>query len=604
MSWLSAPLLAATLGAWPTVDYTMELRLDEKEHTVRGQAAISFQNTTQRELKELWFHLYMNAFEHERTVFLRPLPTGATGSRSARSLGRPGGTEIHSLVWREKGPENLWENAAPHSPGDPQDRTDIMVPLPLPLAPGQSMTLDVEFETRLPEIVERSGYAGDFHLVSAFYPKLARLSPSGEFDHFSYHPLAEFAANFGSYQVELDVPESYRIGSTGSFTRLKASGGREVYLSRATRVHDFAFTAWPGFVSEERTVDHVQVKILLPESERRLFPRYFATVAAVLSDNGARYGSYPHPSLTVVHPPRFAAPAGGMEYPQFITTGDLGWPIALGAHALELVTAHELSHQWFQGMLGSNEYREPWLDESLATLAEYRYLERTFGSGSLFSSPVLELSEPAVWRFLGIGGKKPNALLSAPEYGSFEELARTIYARAVLALETIRRVYGPELFDLALRDYSEAHRFGHPTTADFFAALSGRLSPEAVDHLRALLEGASAGYRLANVTSDLTESGYKTRARVELEGSLSLPVQARARFADGRDQIVSLRGSTELTFDHHSPLVELALDPEGSLFIDPNRTNNQYRPSHALRQSGTQSLLGTLVVLLLSGLFG
>lgn len=582
----------------------MEVRLDETEHTVRGRETISFRNTTQREISELWFHLYMNAFEHERTVFLRPLPTGASGSRSNRSLGRPGRTEVHSLVWREQGQGNLWEKAEPHSPGDPQDRTDILVPLPHPLLPGQSMTLDVDFETHLPEIVERSGYAGDFHLASGFYPKLARLSPNGEFDHFSYHPLAEFSANFGSYLVELDVPDHCQIGSTGSLTRLKASGERALYRSTTERVHDFAFTAWPEFISEERVIDGILVKILVPKKEARLFSRYFGTVAAVLSENGTRYGSYPYPSLTVVHPPRFAAPAGGMEYPQFITTGDLGWPIGLGAHALELVTAHELSHQWFQGMLGSNEYREPWLDESLATLAEHRYLEGAFGHGSLFSSPMLELSEPAVWRFLGIGGKKPNALLSAPEYGSFEELARTIYARAVLALETIRRVYGAEAFDRALRDYSETHRFGHPTATDFFAALEGRLPPEGVEHLRALLEGASSGYRWTNVITSEAASGYRTTAQVELEGSLPLPVRARARFADGSSQTISLRGPSDITFDHSSPLVELALDPERSLIIDPDRTNNQYRPAFALRQSGTRSMFGTLVVLLLSGLLG
>lgn len=604
MSWLSARLLAATLGAWPAVDYTMELRLDEHDHTVRGKGTISFQNTSERELPELWFHLYMNAFEHEQTLFLRPLPTSPSGSRSGRSLRQPGGTEVRSLVWREQGPENLWDKAAPHSPGDPQDRTDIAVPLPVPLAPGHSATLDVEFETRLPELVERTGYDGDFHLVSGFYPKLARLSPTGEFDHFSYHPLAEFSANFGSYRVELDVPSHHQIGSTGSLTRLQETGRRASYLSTSERVHDFAFTAWPGFTLEERTIEGVQIRLLLPKNETSLGPRYFATVAAVLAENGARYGPYPHPTLTVVHPPRSAAPAGGMEYPQFITTGDLGWPVALGAHALELVTAHELSHQWFQGMLGSNEYREPWLDESLATFSEHRYLERHFGHGSLFSSPVLELSEPAVWRFMGIGGQKPNAFLTAPEYGSFEELARTIYARAVLALETIRRVYGEELFDLALRDYSEAHRFGHPTTQDFFAALSGRLALDAVDNLHALLEGATAGYRWAHVTTERTSSGYRTSALAELEGSVTLPTVVRGRFADGSAQVISLRGTTRVEFDHASPLVELALDPETTLAIDPDRTNNRYRPSSTLRQSGTQSLLGTLVVLALSALLG
>lgn len=601
---LRAALLATSLSLWPEVNYEMRLRLDADAHLVAGRATVSFTNTSPKELKELWFHLYMNAFRSRETRFMRRSPRGPAGSRSGRDLGRPGAIAIQTLTWAEHGPENLWPSADPHSPGDPQDQTDICLTLPRGIRPGEEVTLAIDFETTLPELVERSGFSEEFHLVSGFYPKLARLSKAGDFDHFAYHPLAEFSANFGTYRVELDVPAAHKLGTSGQVISRRVEGTRAIVETQAERVHDFAWTSWPDFVEEKRTLGQTEVTLLIPKRQPGLARKYFETLTQLFEQYPTLYGPYPHSTLTVVHPPLHASPAGGMEYPRLITTGGIGWLEHLGSHYLELVTAHEFAHQWFQGLLASNEYQSPWLDESLTTLAESRFLEREFGKGGLLSTPFFDVSEIAVWRLGGFDTRVPSALLSAPEYGDFDTLARTIYARAPLALETIRRVYGQAQFDRALLNYATVFRFKHPSSEDFFETFRTTLGEDAVSSLKRLLEGQNGGYRLQGPKTQVLASGrFLTEALVVPEGPVLLTTELEARFTDGQVKNFPVRGETRIRFEHETPLHSLCVDPDRSIVIDQNLANNRFRPAPSKTQLGQKTFLGALFALFLSLLF-
>ena len=100
----------------------------------------------------------------------------------------------------------LWPGADKTTPGDPDDQTDIRVPLPREIRPGESLTLEAAWDAKLPTIVERTGYADDFYMVAQWFPKLSRLEPNGQWRHFPFYHLTEFYADFGTYDVTLDVP--------------------------------------------------------------------------------------------------------------------------------------------------------------------------------------------------------------------------------------------------------------------------------------------------------------------------------------------------------------------------------------------------------------
>src|SRR6187402_3307507 len=147
--------------------YTLEAKLDADQHRVKGKGTIELFNYSSAALHELYFHLYLNAFKNDESLFLRS-PFGA--GRSGQHGSKWGYIDVKRLYARDMEAE-LWPARSAKSPGDPDDETDVRVPLPAPLAPGNSLTLDVEFESQLPEIVERTGYYRDYHFVAQWFPK-------------------------------------------------------------------------------------------------------------------------------------------------------------------------------------------------------------------------------------------------------------------------------------------------------------------------------------------------------------------------------------------------------------------------------------------------
>lgn len=569
----------------PRASYTLRVRLDEKSHALQGSGKIRFESTPDAPTQELWFHLFLNAFKSDRTLFLRG---PSSGGRSGGLQGQPGHIELKSLTSPRYAGVDLWKARDPHSPGDAEDTTDIRVPLPSPLAPGETLELEFEFDATLPELVERTGYDDDFHLIAQWFPKLAKQEVDGSWAHFPFHAFAEFYADFGDYDVELDVPASHVVGSTGAIERLDEKSGRARYRTRAANVHDFAWTSWPGFHVEHRRLGSVDVTLLTPPAARIARRDTWTTLELALPDFQRRFGVYPFPTLTVVHPPSTAGRAGGMEYPTFITTGGLEWTQLLGGRGTELVTVHELGHQWFQGILASDEARYPFLDEGLNSFAELRFLENHFGAGSVVDTPFLRVSRGAVARYSGLGwGAEEVIAQPARDFTSFRALASQVYGRTTLALETLRRVYGTERIDRALSDYTSRFRFRHPGPDDFYDAIEAHVGASARGALVTMLEGrGTVNFRLQSAFTETNHDAAPTRrfttfARVMRSGNLTLPVDLRVHFRDGSSRLFQLPSPdpVELVeFDHASEVSSIIVDPEQKIFIDENLLDNSFYP--------------------------
>src|SRR6185295_12577784 len=170
------------------VDYTLRAVLDVQQHTVHGEGTIAWRNRSSAPVHELFFHLYLNAFKNERTAFLRA-PVGS--GRGTAPVSDWGYIDVRKLVWRDMDGVDLWPGADKTSPGDPEDETDIRVPLPRAVEPGEAITLETAWDAHLPSVVERTGHSGDFHMVAQWFPKIARLEPTGEWRHFPFYHLTE-----------------------------------------------------------------------------------------------------------------------------------------------------------------------------------------------------------------------------------------------------------------------------------------------------------------------------------------------------------------------------------------------------------------------------
>jgi len=582
------------------VDYTLEAKLDPVAHTVHGTGTITWRNTSEAPQSELWLHLYLNAFKNEKSVFLRE-PVGS-GARGSTLPGDWGYIDVRRLALRGDTPEgavDLWPQAELHRPDD-EDETDVRVPLPRAVAPGEAITLEVTFDDKLPAVVERTGYHGSFHMVAQWFPKIARLEKDGRWAHFPFHHLAEFYADYGTYDVTLDVPEAFVVGATGTATESRVDGGRRIERHVQTDVHDFAWTAWDKFQTMRDTIDGIAVTLLYPPSLEYIASREMASLRFAIPYFGQRYGRYPYPILTVVHPPRRAQEAGGMEYPTLITTG-ASWYGPPGIHSAEGVTVHEFGHEYFYGLIGSNEVKWPFLDEGLNSFAEQDTMGAYLGPGSMADVFDLKVSDAAT-QAVGSNYFAHEEPVAQPAYAFSTgwNYGALVYARTAAIVETVRRVYGDDIVRKAMGLYARRWRFRHPAPEDFLACFTEVVGPGASENLRtALFDRGWIDYQVTDLASrrKKTATGiydhdgrretvaaaapsndrFDGWALITRRGSLTLPVDIDLVLEDGTRKRVHWDGQGDdfrIPYDGNVALEAAVVDPENRVLLDQDRTNN------------------------------
>ncbi|MRV74123.1 M1 family peptidase [Duganella sp. FT92W] len=473
--------------------YAIAATLDPVRHVVTGQETLTWRNRSQRVVRSVYLHLYLNAFEHKDTTFY-------TEQRRSQSMF---GSEPIDDGWgytkltrvRQGRADVPWSFVQPDD-GPAGDHTVVKLDLPVPVAPGGVATLDIGFTSQLPKLGTRSGYTGSFHFVAQWFPKIGVLELPGErgaveerWNAHEYHVDSEFYADFGLYDVKLTAPKDYTVGATGKLQGVPVE--RDGWLTHhyvQGDVHDFAWTAdkryaapltgtWqpPAGMRGARPVD---IRVLYtPEYAASAAPSLQAAKDA-LNWYGALLGPYPYATLTIVIPPHNGVGAAGMEYPT-LYTADSFTRIAPGsrqAFDLDTVNIHEFAHNYFQGIIASNEFEEPLLDEGMN---EYTNMRMQSERGH--KTPLA----PAWLRRLGINPafepfdtERADAVLSHPaDAGAASAYARLqgvgqVYVRGALLFRDLEAQLGKEAMTQGLREYYRRWRFRHPSVADLREALA------------------------------------------------------------------------------------------------------------------------------------
>jgi hypothetical protein len=472
--------------------------------------------------------------------------------------------------------------------------------LPKPIAPGETVTLEVVWDDKLPAIVERTGFDGSFHMVAQWFPKLAKIEPDGTFAHFPFHHLGEFYADYGTYDVTLDVPEAFVLGATGPAKESRVAGGRRVERHVQSDVHDFAWTAWDRFQTRTETIDGVACTILYPPGYADHAERELATMRFALPYYSERYGRYPYGVLTLVHPPATAGEAGGMEYPTLITTGGASY-IPNGVDLIELVTIHEFGHQFFYGLLASHETKWPFLDEGLNSYAEGEAMAAWKGPGSAVDLLGLRVgdAEAQSERARHFVHDDPVAQ-PAYAFGTGNAYGALVYSRTATILETIRRVYGDAAMRRTMNTYARRFRFRHPVPQDLIETFQREMGNEVGELLRgALFDKGWVDFKIAalnshavrasagifdvagkreTVPSDRVTAGkYEGWVLVNKRGTLNLPVEVEFVSDDGTRQRVPWDGATDsvrLPYAGASPLRAAIVDPDRRVLLDQDPEND------------------------------
>jgi len=578
--------------------YTLRASLDPTKHTLHGEGRIVWKNASRVPVSELWLHLYLNGFKNEKTLFHRVPLDGFRGTESVAGFGH---ITVKRFAVREMEGRDLWPDADRTSPGDPDDETDIRVPLPRPVEAGATITADIAWDEQLPALTFRTGHVNGFHFLGQWFPKIARLEPDGRFAHFAFHHLSEFYADFGAYDVTIDTPDSMVVGATGRLEGEVRTSGRIERRYVQEDVHDFAFTAWDGFreLTGKSDDGKVALRCLYRAGDERAAAIEMDTARFGLAYFGKAYGAYPYGTLTLVHPPEGADEAGGMEYPTLITTGGAWYLPLIGARTIDAVTLHELGHEWFYGLVATDEHAFPFLDEGLNSYAESDVMEARFPGSSALKTLGLEVSIQAPWR-VGAVESAPNAPIAqpAPAFATGGDYATLIYARTATILGTLANVYGADTVRRAVGRYTRRYRFEHPGPAELLGVFDEVVGHDAAIALRAaLFDRASVDYQVGSFSSERSAAPtgifgdpahpadapaappgpWTGDVLLRRRGALRFPVDVELHGEDGTIQRIRWEArepAERLPYTGKSRLVAVVIDPEHRVLLDENLANN------------------------------
>lgn len=353
----------------------------------------------------------------------------------------------------------LWDNAhggCPASPitvhgltgGTPDAPsvgcTALRVALPSPLGRGASGVIGFDLGIRVPSGADRFGHDGRYSFLGNALPVLAvrdaagwHLDPYTDNGESFYSQAADFA-------VTLDHPSDLLVPATGSSHDTPGSAGRTVTTAVASKVRDFAWAAGP--FAKISATSHAGVRVSVysaagvgPSDARSMLELATSAIDA----HARRFGAYPYGELAAVLDDDFWF--SGMEYPGFVLD-------RVSTSAL----VHELAHQWWYGIVGDDEYNDPWLDEAFSDYATDLALGR-LGEGCWNAVSWTSADER-------LTGSMRYWDAHPTRYGT------VVYDYGKCALHDLRRLIGDTAMAALLRDYARDHWYGVSTTAEFKSA--------------------------------------------------------------------------------------------------------------------------------------
>jgi hypothetical protein len=582
--------------------YKIDAKLDALHHTITGTETLTWTNPGPSPVDTLPFHLYLNAFKNESSLFMRTSRGAMRGAKSTQDGW--GWIKVESV--QLAGTELLSQWKTVPQDDAPADETVAELHLPSPAQPGVPIELTIRFSEQLPEVFARTGYKGDFHLVGQWFPKIGvRDGESWECRPLSIN--TEFFADFGTYDVALTVPATEVVAATGVLTAaVDAPGGMRTLTYHAEDVHDFVWMADPTMevMSGQAKLEDgvVEVRVYYRPEQRDFAKRHLESGIGAIQRFSSRFVSYPWSIMSIVDPPPDATDgAGGMEYPTLVTTAGDTVFARPGMRLPEYVTVHEVGHNWFQGILASNEPVEAWMDEGVNEWADALVMADLYGprtSGVDWMGWQAELG--ALRRAADAGGIGPLPSPIATAAWAFvdsDAYAGETYTGTMRALETLQAYVGPARFDAAMKAYAKQWAFKHPTGRDLFASLSASLGQDLGWFFEPAfheLGGLQLQLRSADCTpyhdprgifdekgthvlkSELQSpdtGGWTCEVVVTNTGDVHIPVDIDLKFADGSTQRVRWEdkghGAWErFVVKRSSKLAEVWLDPDAKLALD------------------------------------
>jgi Peptidase family M1 domain len=482
------PTANGQLNYWQQqVNYNIDVSLNDKEHSLDGFEKIEYTNNSPDTLKFIWFHIWPNAYKNDRTAF-------------SDQLLENGSTKFYFSDKEQKGYINRLDfkvnNITAQLEDHPQYIDIIKVILPVPLPPGQKTIITTPFHEKLPYNISRGGHDGQSYQVTQWYPKPAVYDAKG------WHPMpyldqGEYYSEFGSFDVNITLPKNYVVAATGELQnedekewikarakfdwepihqKEKTKGGIikktvQLYPESAKQsktlqfkqnnIHDFAWFADKRFIVNHDTCQLASGRIIdvyayYTPREKEIWQHTVRHSKEAIRHYSNFVGEYPYNIVSVVQGP--ASYGGGMEYPTITVISPDQNP-----GELDNTIAHEIGHNWFYGILATNERDYPWMDEGINSFYDEKY--SVAKNGERLQKDRINFETKAI-------NKTDQPINTVSEKFSERNYNLVAYYKTAEWMHWLESQLGTEAFNKAMHDYFIRWQFKHPQPEDFKRSMS------------------------------------------------------------------------------------------------------------------------------------
>ncbi|MBI1838599.1 MAG: M1 family metallopeptidase, partial [Flavobacteriia bacterium] len=548
------------------VNYKIDVKLDDSKHEITAVEEFEYVNNSPNKLDFIYIHLWPNAYKNEKTGLGQQLwKSGKTilkfGADSLKG-------NISGIDFKVNGEKATWEIDA--------NNIDICrIILKTPLLPGERLIVSTPFIVKIPSgEISRLGHVGQSYQITQWYPKPAVYDKNG-WNPIPYLNQGEFYSEYGSFDVTITLPKNYIVGATGDLqTESEIAYLNEKAIKTAKKFENNEFVdrkkadmSFPSSSSEFKTLRYMQHnvhdfawfadkrfevlkgEVIMPASKRKVITwAMFTPKNANVWKNSIEYindgtyyyslwnGDYPYSQVTAVDGTISAG--GGMEYPNVTVIGNTS-----NKEELEVVIVHEVGHNWFYGILGSNERVHGWMDEGMNTLNEVRYIQTKYPENTRMSDMVLngkfhldhlnhhDLSDIS-YRFMAIIGEDQpiethSADFTSANYGAI------MYMKTGLVMFYLKDYLGEDLFGKCQHAYFETWKFKHPQPEDMKASFEKIAGKDLSWLFNDLIQTTNhIDYKIVSVEKEENTTVVKVKNSGQVNGPISVSAFNKGAFVE------------------------------------------------------------------------
>jgi len=581
------------------VHYQIEARYDAKTHTLNASEILTYHNLTGQPQDTFPFHLYLNAFQPNSTWIREAQREGST-----RGLGfdrwesqKYGAEEIRKFEVLDQGDLTSQLQFIHPDDDNKDDKTVLQVHLPKPIPAEGYVQFKINWHDQFPKTVARTGWDRDAVLGGQWFPKIG-VWWHGAWNCHQFHAYTEFFADFGVYDVKLTVPQNEVVGASGIETSsVNNSDGTKTVTYHGDDIHDFAWTASPHyrdyFDTFQSSMGPVRIRLMMQPAHWGQVGRHDHVLQETMNRFERWYGPYPYKTITVVDPER-GSESFGMEYPTFITAGTR-WLEPDGLHfEVDETIEHEFGHQYWYGMVATNEFEDAWLDEGINQYTQDKIMSSIFDpSTSALNWWGVTASEDEENRFalMHFADLDPIArngwqYVDSSSYGSIT------YAKTALVLRTLESIVGEDTMQQAMHTYFMRYRFTHPSKEDFLSTIeevSGKnlrwyfnqaiYGTEVLDYEVWKISSYPVDWNKEKLKERKGQTEYVSNVWIHRKENFVIPINVEIKFDNGEKVREHWDGQdrwVRYAYQKKAQVESVEVDPDHKYLFDRNNFNNSY----------------------------